>query len=125
MYYNVISSYLFILYIVIFVTIVMTTRFLENSTLIKLDKEKNYEKPLKNFKELHYNCSQNINITFNTKNQVYQINYIYEHSIQECTLTNVDANVCFMKRNQYDTKRCLPMFIIIGTMKAGTGALMR
>ena len=125
MYYNVISTYLFILYIVTFVTIVITLRYSDNLALIKLDKEKNYEEPLKNFNELHYNCSQNINITFSSKNQVYQITYIYEYSIQECTLMNVDANVCFMKRNQYYTKRCLPMFIIIGTMKAGTGALMR
>ena len=54
-----------------------------------------------------------------------RIVYIYENELNECKSVSVDANVCFMKRNSINTMKCLPLFIIVGVMKSGTGALMR
>ena len=51
--------------------------------------------------------------------------YEYVDSIRSCENITVDAGTCFVEKGAPWTLRCLPTFVIIGTMKSATGALMR
>lgn len=51
--------------------------------------------------------------------------YEYEYSIFECANVSVDAGSCFVQQGAPRTLQCLPTFVIVGTMKGGTGAMMR
>ena len=50
--------------------------------------------------------------------------YEYTHSIVSCVDVSVDAGTCFVQKGAPWTLQCLPTFVIIGAMKAATGAMM-